>query len=181
MRVIASTIGGYCQLGPGITSRRPADAVQVHRTARAGLPIFSPPGAVTAYRSPDGQTELDALAMAVDGLRWVVEIKWRSKAAGDKELVARVALATGPSAVSALAEATPKRHTNRSAYDLTRPVVTEVFEHLKALGSDLADVTVFWFTTPERKQVGDLIVQATEALAADEQQSIDSHIWYRET
>ncbi len=52
------------------------------------LPFFSPPGAVTAYRSPDGQTELDALAVAADGLRWAVEIKWRSRAAGDKELVA---------------------------------------------------------------------------------------------
>ena len=52
------------------------------------LPFFSPPGAVTAYRSPDGQTELDTLAVAADGLRWAVEIKWRSKAAGDKELVA---------------------------------------------------------------------------------------------
>ena len=102
--------------------------------------------------------------------------------AADPTFVARVALAPGQPAVNALAEAIPKRHTNRSAYDLARPVATEVFEQLKALGSDLADVTVFWFTTPEqRKQVGDLIVQATEALVADEQQSIDSHAWYRET
>ena len=102
--------------------------------------------------------------------------------AADPTLVARVALATGQPAVNALAEAIPKRHTNRSPYDLARPVATEVFEQLRALGSDLADVTVFWFTTPEqRKQVGDLIVRATEALVADEQQSIDSHAWYRET
>ena len=61
-------------------------------------------------------------------------------------------------------------------------MASEVFEQLKALGNDLVDVTVFWFTTPEqRKQVGDLIVQATEALVADEQQSIYSHAWYRET
>ena len=103
-------------------------------------------------------------------------------AAADPTLVARVALAPGQPVVNALAEAIPKRHTNRSPYDLARPVASEVFEELKALGSDLADVTVFWFTTPEqRKQVGDLIVQATEALVADEQQSIDSHVWYRET
>ena len=102
--------------------------------------------------------------------------------AADPTLVARVALATGQPAVNALAEAIPKRHTNRSPYDLARPVATEVFEQFRALGSDLADVTVFWFTTPEqRKQVGDLIVRATEALVADEQQSIDSHAWYRET
>ena len=48
-------------------------------------------------------------------------------------------------------------------------MASEVFEQLKALGGDPANVTVFWFTTPEqRKQVGDLIVQATAALVADE-------------
>lgn len=102
--------------------------------------------------------------------------------AADPTFVASVALSPGQPAGNALAEAIPKRHTNRSPYNLARPVAIEVFEQLKALGSDLADVTVFWFTTPEqRKQMGDLIVQATEALVADEQQSIDSHAWYRET
>jgi len=45
------------------------------------LPTFS---RVAAYRSADGQVEVDALAE--NGERWAVEIKWRSKAAGKKEL-----------------------------------------------------------------------------------------------
>ena len=45
------------------------------------LPAFS---RVAAYRSADGQVEVDALAENDE--RWAVEVKWRSKAAGKKEL-----------------------------------------------------------------------------------------------
>jgi len=41
--------------------------------------------------SPDGRIEVDALAEteeAENGERWVVEVKWRGKAAGKKELAA---------------------------------------------------------------------------------------------
>ncbi|MBL7163815.1 MAG: restriction endonuclease [Anaerolineales bacterium] len=47
------------------------------------LPSFSQVG---TYRSPDGQVELDALAETDTGLRWVVEVKWRSRRAGVKEI-----------------------------------------------------------------------------------------------
>jgi predicted transcriptional regulator len=43
---------------------------------------------VMPYRSEDGQVEVDALAEAAGGERWAVEVKWRGKAAGEKELVA---------------------------------------------------------------------------------------------
>jgi hypothetical protein len=39
---------------------------------------------VAPYRSNDGQVEVDALAEGDE--RWVVEIKWRGKLAGVKEL-----------------------------------------------------------------------------------------------
>ena len=41
---------------------------------------------VAPYRSSDGQVEVDALAE--NGERWAVELKWRRKAAGEKELAA---------------------------------------------------------------------------------------------
>jgi hypothetical protein len=47
------------------------------------LPAFQ---RVAPYRSDDGQVEVDALAE--NGARWAVEIKWRGKAAGKKELAA---------------------------------------------------------------------------------------------
>ena len=47
------------------------------------LPIFSE---VNRYQSEDGQIELDALATAPSGQGWIVEVKWKNKRAGKKEL-----------------------------------------------------------------------------------------------
>ena len=47
------------------------------------MPAFTQ---VAPYRSPDGQIEVDALAENHEN--WVVEVKWRGKAAGEKELAA---------------------------------------------------------------------------------------------
>jgi hypothetical protein len=47
------------------------------------LPRFA---RVESYRSADGQVELDGLAEADDGTRWAVEVKWRGKAVGRKEV-----------------------------------------------------------------------------------------------
>ena len=47
------------------------------------LPIFDK---VDEYVSPDGQVQLDALAETADGRQWAVEVKWRNKRPGLKEL-----------------------------------------------------------------------------------------------
>jgi len=62
------------QQAPGALFGRPEEVT---------LPAFSQ---VAAYRSPDGQIELDALAEDEDGARWAVEVKWRGKRAGRKEV-----------------------------------------------------------------------------------------------
>jgi hypothetical protein len=41
---------------------------------------------VNEYLSPDGQVQIDALGQAAGGLKWIVEVKWRSKRAGIKEV-----------------------------------------------------------------------------------------------
>lgn len=48
---------------------------------------------IEPYRSPDGQTEIDALAE--NGERWAVEVKWRQKRVGRSELEQLVTAATG--------------------------------------------------------------------------------------
>jgi hypothetical protein len=53
------------------------------QTGELHVPSFN---RVEPYRSPDGQVELDALAEAPDGTRWAVEVKWRLRRAGVKEL-----------------------------------------------------------------------------------------------
>lgn len=54
------------------------------------MPAFT---RIEPYRSPDGQTEIDALAE--NGGRWAVEVKWRQKRVGRGELEQLLAAATG--------------------------------------------------------------------------------------
>jgi hypothetical protein len=97
----------------------------------------------------------------------------------DSSFAARVALTTGQTQASPLYDAIPRRHTNRAAYDINRPVAQATIDALSAL-SDSPDVTVFWFVDPDaRRRVGDLTVEATEAFIADAEQSRDSHVWFR--
>ncbi len=96
--------------------------------------------------------------------------------------VARIDLSPGPTSESDLYRAIPDRHTNRGAYIKEKPVSAKILEQLKSLGSDETDVKLFWFATAaERHQVGDLIIQATEAIIADREQSDDSAKWFRST
>ncbi|MCI0338805.1 MAG: hypothetical protein L0226_14615 [Acidobacteria bacterium] len=76
--------------------------------------------------------------------------------------------------------AIPHCHTNSGRYDQSQKVSAETLQSLKSLISDEQDVTVFWFTNDyELSRIGNLVVQATEAIIADHDQSHDSAKWYR--
>ncbi len=59
---------------------------------------------VNEYLSPDGQVQLDAIGQAVfstdaaSGVKWIVEVKWRSKRVGKKEMGRLLAVAQAESA-----------------------------------------------------------------------------------
>jgi hypothetical protein len=96
--------------------------------------------------------------------------------------VARVDLEAGsePKSVSPLYAAIPHRHTNRGPYDTARALDPSVFDEMQALGKDLPSVSVRWFTSVDsRRHMGELVVQATEAIISDRQQSQDSAAWFR--
>jgi hypothetical protein len=96
--------------------------------------------------------------------------------------VASIDLSPGPTFASDLYKAIPDRHTNRGAYVKEKPVSSTVLDQLKSLGKNEPDVKLFWFATEaERLRVGDLIIQATEAIIADQEQSHDSAAWFRYT
>jgi len=98
--------------------------------------------------------------------------------------VARVDLAPGRKLDTSapLYVSIPRRHTNRGAYDTTRALDPAVLGALQALAPDLPSVSVRWFTTADaRRHVGQLIVQATEAIISDREQSQDSAAWFRAT
>ena len=87
---------------------------------------------------------------------------------------------TGAGAALALYEAIPHRHTNRAAYDTTRPVADAVFTALNDLISEEA-VRLFWYRDDLARQTfGEVAIAAASALIADEQQSLDSHPWWRQ-
>jgi hypothetical protein len=47
------------------------------------IPIFSE---VNRYQTEDDQVELDVLATDLSGNDWILEVKWKNKRAGKKEL-----------------------------------------------------------------------------------------------
>ncbi|HTS54036.1 MAG TPA: hypothetical protein VMH26_12245 [Burkholderiales bacterium] len=101
---------------------------------------------------------------------------------GDATHVAHVKLEPGRKLASPLYEAIPRRHTNRGAYEVSRSVDPSVLERMQALGADLELVSVRWVTgTDSRRELGELIVQATEAIISDREQSRDSAAWFRAT
>jgi hypothetical protein len=97
----------------------------------------------------------------------------------DRTHVARIDLTPTPATTTALYRAIPLRHTNRAAYDTTRPVTRAQLDALSAL-IDIAGPEVVWFTsTTDRATFGDLTVRATQAIIADPQQAADDFSWYR--
>ena len=100
----------------------------------------------------------------------------------DATLVARIELKLRRTLqeTSPLFAAIPHRHTNRGAYDVARSIDPSMLDEMQALSHDIPAVTVRWFTSPKSRQnVGKFIVQATEAIIADRQQSRDSAAWFR--
>jgi nitroreductase len=121
---------------------------------------------------------LENLMLAAQAKGYAATITYQPEP-NDSTYAARITLGSGTPKPSPLYEAIPRRRTNRLAYDVTRPVPPAVLDGLNALNDD-ADVQLIWVTDPEQRgKIGSHIVAATEALIADEQQSIDSHLWWR--
>jgi hypothetical protein len=99
----------------------------------------------------------------------------------DSSHIAQINLTESKPEISDLYEAIPQRHTNRGLYDKTRQIPIEVLQSVQTLGNDMPELTLFWFTTElEKQRIGDLIIQATEAIIADKEQSADSAKWMRQ-
>jgi hypothetical protein len=93
--------------------------------------------------------------------------------------VATVSLTPVAASGSALFDAIAFRHTDRGAYDTTRPVTVQQRAALSAM-VDVPDTQLVWFTTDAQKRTfSDLTIRATEAIIADPQQSADDYQWYR--
>jgi AAA+ ATPase superfamily predicted ATPase len=101
------------------------------QTASIQVPAFS---RVEPYRSPDGQTEIDALAE--NGEMWVVEVKWRQKRVGQSELAQMLVVSTS---LSLGAESHPARAWCISQAGFTPDALVFAREH-GILTSDASDL-----------------------------------------
>lgn len=82
--------------------------------------------------------------------------------------------------ISELYSAIPNRHTNRGPYDSASALESEIFNSINALVTE-SDIQLFWFKDESaRAKFGEVAIAAAEALIADEQQSMDSHAWWRQ-
>ena len=113
------------------------------------------------------------------GYRTNVALLPAAQLAGDSgDLVARVDLAAGPAASSALYDAIGNRHSNRGPYR-DAPVSAAALTGLAALADDPA-ATVVWVTdAPGRGSLGALMVEAARAVTADGEMSRDGFVWFR--
>ena len=122
---------------------------------------------------------LENLLLAAAANGYLTELKLLPNAA-DPTHAAQVELTPGPSIHSALYDAIPHRHTHSGPYDSRRPLGPAVLKAAQELGADMPVVRIFWFTSDEqRARIGKLIIQATQAVIADSQQSQDSAKWER--
>jgi hypothetical protein len=93
--------------------------------------------------------------------------------------IARVDLTPTSERTSPLFAAIPNRHTDRAAYDTSRPVDPGRLADLTAL-VDAPGTGLVWFTSSaQMRTFGDLTIRATEAINADPAQSADDFAWYR--
>lgn len=154
------------------------------RVAPTRIDLFADPGRGTGANDALGRELIISLGCALENLLLAAGPNGLAATSAlfpdpaDPNHAARIDLAPGKTAASALFDAIPNRHTDRAAYKQT-PVAAESLAEMTAL-NDAADVSIVWFTAqPERRAFADLTVKATEAYIADTGQSVDSFAWWR--
>ena len=125
------------------------------------------------------------LGCAVENMMLAAEAEGMSPTLGlvpdtnDEIHAAHIELVRSSPHPSDLYSAIPNRHTDRGAYDTTRSIAPETFDAIEALITE-ADVHMFWYREAEaRARFSNAAMESAEALIADEQQSKDSHAWWR--
>lgn len=149
----------------------------------AGIDVLAEADRGTGAVDPLGREQYVGLGCALENL--VLGARARGLAPAvtlmpDGTKAARVALGTGESTAGPLYDAIGDRHTNRGPYE-SRPVAVETLDDLID-PTDLPGVNVRWVTAAEpMAALSQLLIDAAEALIADEQQSRDGFVWFRTT
>ena len=125
---------------------------------------------------------IENLLLSADaaGYRWALA---EAPTSEDKSLqaVIRVELRPGKAPQpSELYAAIPNRHTNRGDYVSGKQIDDEMAGEFERVNNSDQELRVFWFRKGEEKRAfGELVVRATEAIIADQEQSRSSAQWLR--
>ncbi len=93
-------------------------------------------------------------------------------------MAARIALGTGQPARDVLFDAIPKRHTNRGPYRDEPPLPDRLQRFTDVVSGENVRI-VFVSDGGARRELGAIIVKATERIIADPEMSMDSFRWIR--
>jgi hypothetical protein len=105
----------------------------------------------------------DAVLSEDRTLEPIVRVRLKKEAAGN---------------ASELYAAIPNRHTNRGLYIPSKKLDAQLVDALSSLKNSDSEIRIFWFRKPEQMRAfGELVIQATEAIIADEEQSSSSARW----
>lgn len=158
----------------------------IFRITDSSIDLFAVPERQIGVIDPFRREMFIGLGCAVENMRLAAEaegFKADIRLMPDPQAEAHAAslsLTAAASATSPLYEAIPNRHTNRAAYDTTHSVDESVFSGIDTLVTEPTVSLVWMRGSSSHKKIGEVAVAAAEALIADEQQSMDSHKWWRQ-
>jgi TAT (twin-arginine translocation) pathway signal sequence len=158
------------------------------RIASSAIDMFVDPGRNMGAMDPYRREQHIGLGCSLENLLIAAQAKGYDPQLavlpdpGDPTLVAHVDLKPGTVSNLALYGAIPKRHTHRAPFDATRNLSQSTLSGLDQEVADIHGAAIVWITSDTAKrQVGQLIVEAAQAIAADRDQSIDSFRWWRDS
>ncbi len=158
----------------------------IFRITDSTIDLFADPKRQIGVIDPHLREMYIGLGCAVENMTLAAEAEGFAPTIGlmpdpaDETHAAHLELVPSAPLLSNLYSAIPNRHTDRGTYDNTRSIAPETFDEIEALITE-ADLRLFWFKEDAaRAQFSQVAVEATEALIADEQQSLDSHTWWRQ-
>lgn len=152
---------------------------------QSAIDVYADPHRVTPTIDPDGRERIAGYGCAIQNIVIAargagLDARVSSWPTGDPNHVARIEIADGapPTARERqLAEAIANRHTNRGPYAM-RTLDQDALDALVDTAPGGADVV--WVTEPAAvARMGELYVEATRAIVADEEMSTEAFSWFR--
>jgi len=158
----------------------------IFRIASSSIDLFADPSRQIGTIDPFRREMYIGLGCALENMILAAEAEGFASSLGlmpdpiNEIHAARLEFSPASPNVSELYSAIPNRHTNRSAYDMTRDVSDETRTAIDNLVTT-DNVRLLWYADESaKKKFGQVAITATEALINDEQQSMDSHLWWRQ-